>query len=133
MTYVFALLVAQGILFLGVNCLLRPAARFELGDLSLGSSKEVTDSPPISSSPKSQITSDFEFITMEYRNDRFKNKLGTSIEQSPALVLNADYSPLSYMPLSLWSWRDTLRAIFSDRAVIISTYKDLFVRSVQDI
>lgn len=30
----------------------------------------------------------------------------------PALVLNADYTPLSYMPLSLWSWQDSVKAIF---------------------
>ena len=27
-----------------------------------------------------------------------------SLEKCPALVLNADYRPLSYYPLSLWSW-----------------------------
>ena len=29
-----------------------------------------------------------------------------SPESCPALVLNADYRPLSYYPLSLWSWQD---------------------------
>ncbi|HEY4985077.1 MAG TPA: HNH endonuclease, partial [Bradyrhizobium sp.] len=27
-------------------------------------------------------------------------------DNCPALVLNADYRPLSYYPLSLWSWQD---------------------------
>eukprot|EP00965_Chrysotila_dentata_P187865 6172397-Pleurochrysis_carterae.AAC.2 len=27
----------------------------------------------------------------------------------PALVLNADYTPLSYVPLSLWSWQVRFR------------------------
>ena len=27
----------------------------------------------------------------------------------PALVLNADYRPLSYFPLSLWSWQDAVK------------------------
>jgi len=31
-----------------------------------------------------------------------------SLEKCPALVLNADYRPLSYYPLSLWSWQDSL-------------------------
>ena len=34
----------------------------------------------------------------------------------PALVLNADYQPLSYFPLSTWSWKDALKAVFLDRA-----------------
>ena len=32
----------------------------------------------------------------------------------PALVLNADYTPLSYVPLSLWSWQDTVKAVFRE-------------------
>ena len=30
----------------------------------------------------------------------------------PALVLNADYRPLSYYPLSLWPWQDAIKAAF---------------------
>ena len=47
---------------------------------------------------------------------------------APALVLNADFRPLSYFPLSLWSWRDTIKAVFLDRVNIVSEY-DSFVRS----
>lgn len=32
------------------------------------------------------------------------------------LVLNADYRPLSYNPLSLWSWKDAFTALFLDRS-----------------
>ena len=46
----------------------------------------------------------------------------------PALVLNADYRPLSYYPLSLWSWQDTIKAVFMDRVDIVQTY-DVEVRS----
>lgn len=46
----------------------------------------------------------------------------------PALVLNADYRPLSYYPLSLWSWQDTIKAVFLDRVNIVSCY-DRAVRS----
>ena len=31
---------------------------------------------------------------------------------SPTLVLNADYQPLSYYPLSVWSWQDAIKAVF---------------------
>ncbi len=40
----------------------------------------------------------------------------------PALVLNADFRPLSYFPLSLWCWQDTVKAVFLDRVDIVSEY-----------
>mgnify|MGYP001163961186 FL=1 len=46
----------------------------------------------------------------------------------PALVLNADYQPLSYFPLSTWSWRDALKAVFLDRVNVVSEYNQV-VRS----
>jgi 5-methylcytosine-specific restriction endonuclease McrA len=52
----------------------------------------------------------------------------SSPEACPALVLNADYRPLSYYPLSLWSWQDALKAVFMDRVNIVSEY-DRIVRS----
>jgi len=41
----------------------------------------------------------------------------------PCLVLNADYQPLSYYPLSLWSWQDAVKAVFLDRVSIIGEYE----------
>ena len=41
----------------------------------------------------------------------------------PALVLNADYRPLSYYPLSLWPWQEVVKAVFLDRVDVISTYE----------
>ena len=46
----------------------------------------------------------------------------------PALVLNADYRPLSYYPLSVWSWQDAIKAVFLDRVNIVALY-DKAVRS----
>ena len=43
-------------------------------------------------------------------------------------MLNADFRPLSYYPLSLWSWQDAIKAVFLDRVNIVSEY-DRFVRS----
>ncbi|MFZ5670840.1 MAG: HNH endonuclease [Pseudomonadota bacterium] len=40
----------------------------------------------------------------------------------PALVLNADFRPLSYYPLSLWPWQEVIKAVFLDRVDVISTY-----------
>ena len=45
-----------------------------------------------------------------------------SLEKCPALVLNADYRPLSYYPLSLWSWQDTVKSVFLDRVIIVSSW-----------
>jgi 5-methylcytosine-specific restriction endonuclease McrA len=41
----------------------------------------------------------------------------------PALVLNADYRPLSYYPLSLWNWQKAVQAVFLDRVNIVSQYE----------
>ena len=43
---------------------------------------------------------------------------------NPALVLNADYRPLSYYPLSLWCWQDAVKAAFMDRVGIVAEYDD---------
>ena len=46
----------------------------------------------------------------------------------PALVLNADFRPLSYYPLSLWPWEEAVKAVYQDRVDVVSTY-DRVVRS----
>jgi len=46
----------------------------------------------------------------------------------PCLILNADYQPLSYFPLSLWSWQDAVKAVFLDRVQVIDQYEQI-VRS----
>ncbi len=43
-------------------------------------------------------------------------------DRYPALVLNADFRPLSYFPLSLWSWQDAIKAVFLDRVNILANY-----------
>ncbi len=45
-----------------------------------------------------------------------------SLEKCPALVLNADYRPLSYYPLSLWSWQDSVKSVYLDRVIIVNNY-----------
>jgi 5-methylcytosine-specific restriction endonuclease McrA len=41
----------------------------------------------------------------------------------PALVLNADFTPLSYYPLSLWPWQTAIKAVFLERVDILATYE----------
>jgi len=50
------------------------------------------------------------------------------LDSCPTLVLNADYRPLSYFPLSLWSWQEAVKAVFLDRVNIVSEY-DRFISS----
>lgn len=45
-----------------------------------------------------------------------------ALKQHPALVLNADYRPLSYYPLSLWTWQEAVKAAYLDRVDIIAEY-----------
>ena len=51
-----------------------------------------------------------------------------ALRHHPALVLNADYRPLSYYPLSLWAWQDAVKAAFLDRVDIVAEYEEV-VRS----
>ena len=51
-----------------------------------------------------------------------------NLQSSPCLVLNADYQPLSYFPLSLWGWQETIKAVFLDRVNIVAEY-DISVKS----
>src|SRR3569833_1240665 len=43
-------------------------------------------------------------------------------DSCPALVLNADYTPLSYYPLSLWPWQTAIKAMFLERVDIVAHY-----------
>ncbi|AEI38490.1 HNH endonuclease [Zymomonas mobilis] len=47
----------------------------------------------------------------------------TPPDRCPALVLNADYSPLSYFPLSIWSWQEAVKAVFLERVDIVEVYQ----------
>src|SRR5688500_4627788 len=44
------------------------------------------------------------------------------IDSCPALVLNADYTPLSYYPLSLWPWQAAVKAMFLERVDVVALY-----------
>jgi 5-methylcytosine-specific restriction endonuclease McrA len=54
-----------------------------------------------------------------------------ALRHFPALVLNADYRPLSYYPLSLWPWQDAIKAAYLDRVIIVAEYEQT-VRSQRD-
>ena len=46
-----------------------------------------------------------------------------NLSDCPALVLNADYTPLSYYPLSVWPWQTAIKAVVLERVDVIEAYK----------
>ena len=64
--------------------------------------------------------------TVEFRTEFVREP--QNLRHNPALVLNADFRPLSYYPLSLWTWQDAVKAAFLDRVTILAEYDDV-VRS----
>lgn len=51
----------------------------------------------------------------------------------PCLVLNADFQPLSIMPLSLVSWQESIKAVYANRVVVVATYPQTYVRSPSSV
>jgi 5-methylcytosine-specific restriction endonuclease McrA len=46
-----------------------------------------------------------------------------ALNQCTALVLNADYRPLSYGQLSVWSWEKAVHAVFKDRVDVVAEHE----------
>ena len=65
---------------------------------------------------------------MEVKATSPQEEFSVTSDFKPALVLNADYRPLSYFPLSLWSWQDTIKATVLERVDILAEYDEI-VRS----
>ncbi len=55
------------------------------------------------------------------------------LDQCPALILNADFRPLSYFPLSIWSWQEAVKAIFRGSVVVISEYERIVRSPTQEL
>jgi 5-methylcytosine-specific restriction endonuclease McrA len=55
--------------------------------------------------------------------DEGERRLPDGGQHFPALVLNADFRPLSYFPLSVWAWQDAVKAVFLDRVSVLSEYE----------
>ena len=54
--------------------------------------------------------------------------MDVALENCPALVLNADFRPLSYFPLSLWPWQEAVKATLMGRVNTVAQY-DRVIRS----
>ncbi|MCZ6452829.1 MAG: HNH endonuclease [Alphaproteobacteria bacterium] len=45
-----------------------------------------------------------------------------ALESCPTLVLNADFRPLSYFPLSIWPWQEAIKATLLGRVNTVAEY-----------
>mmetsp|Transcript_89 Transcript_89/g.138 ORF Transcript_89/g.138 Transcript_89/m.138 type:complete len:328 (-) Transcript_89:146-1129(-) len=70
----------------------------------------------------------FEEFTSSFDQDH--TDVLKKLDKHPALVLNADYQPLSVLPLSIWSWQETIKGVFSGKVVVVDVYPGLCVRAV---
>ncbi|SIS80600.1 HNH endonuclease [Phaeovulum vinaykumarii] len=54
---------------------------------------------------------------------------GPDLAHLRTLVLNADMQPLSWAPLSVWSWQTAFVAVMQERVIQVKTYDDVVARS----
>ena len=54
-----------------------------------------------------------------------------NLDSVRTLVLNADMQPLSWAPLSSWTWQDAVTAVMQKRVVQLKAYDDLIIRSAR--
>jgi len=68
---------------------------------------------------------------MELEADSFEseNKSYTWLQNHPALLLNADYQPMSHTPLSLWTWQDAVKSVFSGKVTVVDVYPNVYIRA----
>ncbi|GKY98169.1 hypothetical protein MPSEU_000774700 [Mayamaea pseudoterrestris] len=52
-----------------------------------------------------------------------------SLDGRTVLVLNADYQPMSYLPLSLWHWQEAVKAVFAEKVTVVDVYPNITIRS----
>jgi 5-methylcytosine-specific restriction endonuclease McrA len=62
-------------------------------------------------------------IDVDFRSSFVRDP--AALRAHPTLVLNADYRPLSYYPLSLWPWQDAIKAVWLDRVDIVAEYDEV--------
>jgi 5-methylcytosine-specific restriction endonuclease McrA len=58
---------------------------------------------------------------LDFRQEFSRHPTGRAVR--PALVLNADYRPLSYYPLSTLTWQEAIKAVVMDRVDIVAEYE----------
>jgi len=61
--------------------------------------------------------------------NNFDKDLATKLRTARCLLLNSDYQPINYLPLSTLSWNDAIVAVMQNKVDIISLYDDVVVHS----
>jgi 5-methylcytosine-specific restriction endonuclease McrA len=54
-----------------------------------------------------------------------------ALDELRTLVLNADMQPLSWAPLSSWTWQEAVTAVMQRRVVQLKAYEDVTIRSAR--
>jgi 5-methylcytosine-specific restriction endonuclease McrA len=95
-------------------------------------SKKERNSPS-SSSTIDRIDPSFSDYLQEYSlsNQLKPTSSSEPFERYPCLVLNADYQPISYMPLSVWHWQDAIKSVFLGKVTVVDVYPDKAVRAAR--
>ncbi len=62
---------------------------------------------------------------MGFDSGRYLARQPKLLNKRSALVLNADYRPLSYFPLSVWPWQESVKAKYLDRVDVIAEYDEM--------
>ncbi|CAB9515811.1 HNH endonuclease [Seminavis robusta] len=57
------------------------------------------------------------------------NKFLNELNRYPALILNADYQPMSYLPLSVSHWQEAVKLIFSGKVAVVDVYEGVTIRA----
>lgn len=63
----------------------------------------------------------------EFRD--FRIGRARALEGYRTLVLNADLQPLSWAPLSSWTWQEAMTAVLQERVVQLKAYDEVTIRS----
>jgi 5-methylcytosine-specific restriction endonuclease McrA len=56
---------------------------------------------------------------------------GRRLKRARTLVLNADYSPISTVPLHTVNWMDAVTLVYQDKCHLHLSYEDLFINSAK--
>jgi 5-methylcytosine-specific restriction endonuclease McrA len=56
---------------------------------------------------------------------------GLRLDSLRTLVLNADMQPLSWAPLSSWSWQEAVTAVMQRRVIQLKAYEEVTIRSAR--
>mmetsp|Transcript_2021 Transcript_2021/g.3901 ORF Transcript_2021/g.3901 Transcript_2021/m.3901 type:complete len:370 (-) Transcript_2021:630-1739(-) len=65
----------------------------------------------------------------DLQQHEFESSSTRNLDRYPALLLNADYKPMSYLPLSLWNWQEAVKAVFNGKVTVVDVYPGVTIRA----